>query len=526
MAKDNRIHILQMTARNVKGVREVAVDFEGNVHEIRGDSGQGKTTIIQSIRGALEGLDRSMVRNGADSAEINLVLSEATIKRITPSDKEENEVLMVTGGDGKALEKAKAKALLAMICGQGVFNPVRWVQLGNSEETKGRTERLREQRKQLLEALPLTLTENDVWAAVESLGEPYVAAMEEVNTDGVDLEKQHPFVACMALHEACYGFRKLKNQQAEDAENRLKLAPAPERMAPNMPLAECEALVQAAEQAYYRSKGTMDNRGKREQELTRLRGLVASEAETLPARKDVEATAAKYANLKTTLAAEVAALEAQLVQKKRELEAASEKADKAETLMQRWRSQDARLLDLQDMEAELSGGVEIDLGALEYAVNDARANREARKLQDAHDTAAKVAAEAKATAEIFTGLVKLFRDDLPKALLAKANLGIEGLGVDEDKITINGVPLHQLGTSQQIRIGVMVAAAVNPQSGFVLVDGAESMGGKDRRALAEAAQSMGLQLIMTIVDDDPALLAQGSGPGLTVMDKFQKVEAA
>jgi tRNA modification GTPase len=82
----------------------------------------------------------------------------------------------------------------------------------------------------------------------------------------------------------------------------------------------------------------------------------------------------------------------------------------------------------------------------------------------------------------------------------------------QQSIQIDGVPLHQLGTSQQIAVGVKVAAAVNPKSGFVLVDGAESMGGKDRRALAEAAEVLGLQLIMTVVDPDAK-----PGPGVTVM---------
>jgi hypothetical protein len=83
---------------------------------------------------------------------------------------------------------------------------------------------------------------------------------------------------------------------------------------------------------------------------------------------------------------------------------------------------------------------------------------------------------------------------------------------------VDGVPLHALGTSQQIRTGVLVAAALNPRSAFVLVDGAESMGRADRLALADAAQELGLQLILTVVDPDAA-----PGPDVTVMREGESV---
>ena len=526
-----RIHLLQVHAKNVKGIREVAIDIDGNVHEIRGDSGQGKTTIIQSVRAALEGMDPAMVRNGSTAAEIQLVLDDATIRRTIPKDPDGEETLMVTTGDGKAMAKDKAKAFLKTICGRGVFNPVAWVQLGGGEN-KGRTERLREQRKQLLESIPLTMTEQDVWDFVNALGDEYVDALEQVNTDGVDLEAQHPFVACKALEEACFNLRAVKNVQKEDAENRLKLAPAPERAAPKMSVAECQAVVVAAREAYYGAKGAMDANRNQAEEAEKLRETIAEEAATLPKRVDAEKTLKhhegerdKCHRLGEELQAEIKDVEANLARLKAQREEvisqeerATEKAREAEGLLRRIDQNDARKRDLARIESELGEGKVFDTVKLERAMRDAEANLEARKLQDAHDAAAKVVAEASATAARYTRLVELFRDEIPKALLAQANLGIEGLGVDSDRITVNGVPLHQLGTSQQISIGVRVAAAVNPRSGFVLVDGAESMGGKDRRALAEAAAAMGLQLIMTFVDDDPALT---SGPGLTVMEKFK-----
>jgi hypothetical protein len=133
--------------------------------------------------------------------------------------------------------------------------------------------------------------------------------------------------------------------------------------------------------------------------------------------------------------------------------------------------------------------------------------------QDALDAAAKDAHAARERAKRYDALVEFFRDTLPRELLANAELPVEGLSVDADQILINGIPLHQLGTSQQIRVGVLIASRLNPASAFILVDGAESMGKKDRAELAKVAHELGLQLIMTIVDPDAV-----PAPGVTVME--------
>jgi hypothetical protein len=135
-------------------------------------------------------------------------------------------------------------------------------------------------------------------------------------------------------------------------------------------------------------------------------------------------------------------------------------------------------------------------------MNNAQAVTSARRLQDAHDAASERAIKARQYADYFDKLVALFRDELPKRLVARMTMPAEGLAVESETIKIHGVPLHQLGTSEQIRVGVAIAAALNPQTGFILVDGAESMGRGDRLALAEAAKEQGLQLIMSFVDPD------------------------
>ena len=54
--------------------------------------------------------------------------------------------------------------------------------------------------------------------------------------------------------------------------------------------------------------------------------------------------------------------------------------------------------------------------------------------------------------------------------------------MEDELVHVRALPLYQLGISEQIAIGVRVAAAINPKTGFILIDGAKSLGrdGKTR----------------------------------------------
>lgn len=493
--KSERIHVLELRARNIKCVKEVAISFDGALHDIRGDAGQGKSTILAAIEGGLRGIDPDMVRNGAKSCELELHLTAATINRVINKE-DGKETLMVTDSEGNAVEKASE--FLKTICGPTVFRPVEWVQLGGGEK-RGRTERLRRQRDQLLEAIPMSLSDRDVVRAVSALGDDAKRALGQVNLDDVNFDA-HPFVVCSALEKACYEFRKLQNSKAEDAEEALKHHPAPERVAPDASAEECAAMVERATEAFHEARAQVGNRDNLARRRDELRARIESEAD-LPDRAKLDRTLETYRTNAAELKGRIEDLEEQLQKARDDYAEVSAKVDRCEAMGRRLDVQEARVADLAQLEEELQGeGPTVDLEELRQDMEDARAALEARRMQDVHDDYAASAEAARAYAERFDALVKLFRDDLPKRLLGEAELPVDGLSFDERQILIDGVPLHQLGTSQQIRIGVLIAAALNPRAGFVLVDGAESLGTGDRKALAEAAAEHGLQLIMTYVD--------------------------
>lgn len=512
--KNGRVHLLEVRARNVQCVKEVAISLDGAIHEIRGDTGQGKTTILKTIEAGLRGMDPAMVRNGESTAEIELTLTDAVIKRIVP--REGKERLMVTGSDGHPVQKAAE--FLKALCGPTAFRPVEWVRLADGDG-KGKTDRLRRQRDQLLEAIPMALTAKEVAAAVRDLGEDHMEALADVHLGDVDFD-QHAFIACSALERACYDHRKSLNDRAKEAEARVQLVPAPDRAAPRASLAELEAAAERAKRAYYAAEARQGNQQALRQRRQALAARIASEAADLPDRNRLDHTAKLYRDEAESLEKDIAHLEATLEAKRKGLQEARLKLRRCSELEDALDAHEARRNDLAALDKELAQDADgEDIGLLEATLQEALADVECRRLQDTHDEAVRQAQTCRRQAEVFDALVRLFRDALPKSLLEAADLPVEGLGIEGDLVTIGGVPLHQLGTSEQIRVGVMIASALNPRSGFVLVDGAESLGSKDRAALAEAARDLDLQLLLTYVDPT----AQ-PGPHTTVMRAGEAVE--
>lgn len=81
--------IIQLNAENVKVLKAIEIHPTGNVVELSGKNGQGKSSVLDSIIYALSGkksIPSEAVRNGEDSANIKIELENITITRIIKSD--------------------------------------------------------------------------------------------------------------------------------------------------------------------------------------------------------------------------------------------------------------------------------------------------------------------------------------------------------------------------------------------------------------------------------------------------------
>jgi hypothetical protein len=514
--QSGRVHLLRLAARNIKTLREIEIDEFGEVLEIRGDTGQGKTSILEAIEGGLTGLDPSMVRKGTDAAEIILELDNARIQRIVRADGRKDVLTVTDPASGKPIDRAKE--FLKALCPEGtIFRPLEFVLLGGGD-TRGRTERLRQQRNMLLDAMPVSLEPTDVADAIRALGDEAFQEASGVSLDGIDWE-QHGLAVCSALEKVFYEARKSVNGAADEAENALRFVSPPAKPAPKKALDQCRKDEEAAQAAFYRAQAEDKARAGTLARRRQLLDSIANDERDLYDRQDLE-------RLRDTQTTEVGRLETQISELRerikyleKEAQATRESLAEIDRQLVRHDRITANKAELAQIDATMGKQAEVDLAALEKSWKDAREATIARELQDKHDAASKKAAKARERAKAFDALVALFRDQMPKRIVETMKMPVEGLGIDDGVVCFKGIPLHQLGTSEQLRIAVLLAAAINPQTGFVLIDRAESLGSKDRLALAEAARELNLQLVLTYVDPE----AQPA-PGRLVMREGEQVK--
>jgi predicted ATPase len=78
------MRIIELRAENVKNLKVVDITPRGNVVQVTGKNGSGKTSVLDSIWWALAGADNIQgvpVRKGAESMRIRLNLGELIVER-------------------------------------------------------------------------------------------------------------------------------------------------------------------------------------------------------------------------------------------------------------------------------------------------------------------------------------------------------------------------------------------------------------------------------------------------------------
>jgi len=84
-------------------------------------------------------------------------------------------------------------------------------------------------------------------------------------------------------------------------------------------------------------------------------------------------------------------------------------------------------------------------------------------------------------------------------MLAKANLPLPGLSVENGTLTFNGIPWDGMSHSEQLITSTAIVRAINPTMGFVLLDKVEAMDVPTLDAFGKWLESEGLQAICTRV---------------------------
>jgi exonuclease SbcC len=95
--------------------------------------------------------------------------------------------------------------------------------------------------------------------------------------------------------------------------------------------------------------------------------------------------------------------------------------------------------------------------------------------------------------------------EIPGELLAKAKIPIEGLEIHGDDITINGLPIENLNTSQIIRLSVDIAKLLSGEIKVILIDRFESLSDKSKKEFYEAVKDDEFTYFIAEVTDSDTL---------------------
>lgn len=127
------MHITRLHAENIKRIKVVTITPDGNVVQIRGANGSGKTSVLDAIMFALGGtraIDSEPVRRGASKGLVTLDLGDMIVSRRFTD--EGTTALRVEGKDGN--EFTSPQKLLDGLLGKLAFDPLEFLDMKPAEQ--------------------------------------------------------------------------------------------------------------------------------------------------------------------------------------------------------------------------------------------------------------------------------------------------------------------------------------------------------------------------------------------------------
>ena len=133
---DANLKIISLQAENVKKLIAVEINPKGNLVEITGKNGQGKTSVLDSIWWALSGaanIQGSPIRKGEDTAIIKLDFGEFKVTR-TFSRLDNRTTSSIKIEDAKGTAIRQPQTMLDKLLGELSFDPLAFARMTKKEQ--------------------------------------------------------------------------------------------------------------------------------------------------------------------------------------------------------------------------------------------------------------------------------------------------------------------------------------------------------------------------------------------------------
>jgi DNA repair exonuclease SbcCD ATPase subunit len=181
---------------------------------------------------------------------------------------------------------------------------------------------------------------------------------------------------------------------------------------------------------------------------------------------------------------EIARLEAERDREKERLKACSESAERLTAEVDKLEDR-----DVEEIRTKIAGAED--------------ANRKVRENKTRETIAEEVDLLTAKSGSYTTAIDAV--DAEKKAMVAAAKMPVENLGLGECGVELNGLPLDQASSAEQLRVSVAIGLALNPTLRVLTIENGSLLDETSMKMVAEMASDADSQLWVEVVDsDDPS----------------------
>lgn len=401
------MRILKLTAENVKKLKVVEITPTGDLVQITGANGSGKTSVLDSILWALAGtkhVDSKPVREGAEKGVITLDLGEIVVTRRFRAGG--GSSLVIEAKEGGELKSPQS--LLDKYVGPLSFDPLAFSRM----DSKTQLEQLR------------SLVKIDV------------------DIDGLDFENRRDFEA-----------RTVVNRQVKELEARIG-GIVIDATCPKEPI-EVGGIAAEMERAAEENRlidaevTRRQQRGEQIETLTEDLETVERQIEVLTRQRDQIASSLKM---------------------QKDLQEAEEPvADKHD--LTKFREQ---ITAAQGTNQRVAERKQRDALRVELADKEGESAKLTKQMED--------------------------RAEQKRVAITAAKMPVDGLGIGDGEVTLNGHPFNQASSAEQLRTSVAIAMAANPDLRVLRIKDGSLLDDKSMAIIAEMAAASDFQIWLEVVD--------------------------
>jgi hypothetical protein len=499
------IKISRIEIKNFLGIEEIQLSL-GDINTFSGGNGQGKTSILDSIQKAIYNSETprpKVVRSGAEESQLFVEFDNGiTVERTINA--EGAKVKVIDNGVPVRAPEAFLKKLL----GQYTFgfNPVSFIQKSDKE-----------QAEILLSLLPIEVSQEDLqeWFVDPELYPDGLIPPVNCNKHGLEVCKD------LAAKNTgwLYDKRAVVNKESELLKNEIISL---ENQLPdnydsnqwiNVTLRDKQQTISEAMKVNSYIEQANQLISSTDSKVDAIKARYASRISELHKEKAESITRfERNQQYKTSdILEKILELEKEIVKLKSELENIDSETDayiKAihQTTHEKIQlNKDFELKEIDEVKEKCKNAQKyidsnkfIDIEPLQAAFDEAEKMRSFLPIAEKLDDLRVKFGQKEYEASVLDRFVQIARSK-PSELLAKVSLPVPGLGIEDGNITINGLPIKNLSTSEQLRVALDIARTTAGALKLICVDRFESMDADVQQEFYRQIEGDGYQYFITTV---------------------------